>query len=115
MIDAVKKFNSYMTQHTDKIPLLSVESTEDKRFNVLRAFLSSIYGDVEENAWSVSQHIGKFVDALNTMEPKDLNAISGLVRKYQVKGTNGGIHGERTYGYDRSRVDRQLIRRKRAN
>tara|TARA_R110000737_G_scaffold220952_1_gene236517 strand:+ start:508 stop:678 length:171 start_codon:yes stop_codon:yes gene_type:complete len=38
---AVEKFNSYMTQHTDKVPLLSVKSVEDKRFSVLREFLSS--------------------------------------------------------------------------
>ena len=104
-----------MTQHTDKIPLLSVESINDKRFNVLRDFLNSVFDDVEDNAWSVSVNLGKFVDALSTMEQKDMNALSGLVRKYQVKGTSSGISGERTYGYDRSRVDRTLIRRRRPN
>ena len=115
MSDAVSKFNNYMTQHTDKVPLLSVESIEDKRFNVLWDFLNSVFDDVEDNAWSVSVNLGKFVDALSTMEQKDMNALSGLVRKYQVKGTSSGISGERTYGYDRSRVDRTLIRRRRPN
>ena len=115
MSDAIIKFNNYMTQHTDKIPLLSVESINDKRFNVLRDFLNSVFDDVEDNAWSVSVNLGKFVDALSTMEQKDMNALSGLVRKYQVKGTSSGVYGERTYGYDRSRIDRTLIRRRRPN
>jgi hypothetical protein len=104
-----------MTQHTDKVPLLSVQSTDDKRFVVLRDFLNSVFDDVEDNAWSVSVNLGKFVDALSTMEQKDMNALSGLVRKYQVKGTSSGVYGERTYGYDRSRIDRTLIRRRRPN
>lgn len=40
--DAVKKFNSYMTQHTDRLPLLSVETIEDKRFVDLRKTLKRI-------------------------------------------------------------------------
>ena len=113
--DAVTKFNNYMTQHTDKVPLLSVQSTDDKRYHVLRDFLNSVFDDVEDNAWSVSANLGKFVDALSTMESKDINTLTRTVKKYQVKGTSSGISGERKYGYDRSRVDRTLIRRRRAN
>jgi hypothetical protein len=112
---AVEKFNSYMTQHTDKVPLLSVKSVEDKRFSVLREFLSSSFDDVEDNAWSVSMNLGKFVDALSTMDPQDRMKITNTVRKYQVKGENFGISGHSTYGFDKSRVDQRLIRRKRGN
>ena len=115
MVDAVVKFNNYMTQHTDRLPLLSVGSTDDKRFTVLRDFLAHIYTGVEDNTWSVGQHISKFVDSLSTMEPEDVKRIVNTVRKYEVKGESGGVSGERTYGYDRSRIDRALIRRKRAN
>ena len=104
-----------MTQHTDKVPLLSVESIEDKRFNVLRDFLSQCFDGIEDNAWSVSTNLGKFVDSLSTMEQKDINTLTLTVNKYEVKGESGGVYGERTYGYDRSRVDRQLIRRRRPN
>ena len=104
-----------MTQHVDKVPLLSVQSIDDKRFTVLRELLNSVFDDVEDNAWSVSVNLGKFVDALSTMEQKDIDTISRTVRKYQVKGTSSGISGERTYGYDRSRVDRKMIRRRRPN
>ena len=113
--DAIIKFNNYMTQHTDRVPLLSVQSIKDNRFTVLREFLSASFEDVEDNAWSVSQSLGKFIDALSTMEPEDVKKITNTVRKYQVKGENFGIRGERTYGYDKSRVDRALIRRKRGN
>jgi len=113
--DAITKFNNYMTQHTDRVPLLSVQSTEDKRFTVLRDFLNSVFDDVEDNAWSVGSNLGKFVAALNTMEPEDIKKITNTVRKYQVKGENFGIRGERTYGYDYSRIDQSLIRRKRGN
>jgi len=82
---------------------------------VLRELLNSVFDDVEDNAWSVSVNLGKFVDALSTMEQKDIDTISRTVKKYQVKGTSSGISGERTYGYDRSRVDRKMIRRRRAN
>jgi len=113
--DAVTKFNNYMTQHTDKVPLLSVQSTEDKRFTVLREFLSASFEGVEDNAWSVGQNLGKFIDSLSTMEQKDLDTLTRTVKKYEVKGTSSGVSGERTYGYDRSRVDRTLIRRRRPN
>jgi hypothetical protein len=114
-MNPIEKFNNYMTQHTDKVPLLSVQSTDDNRFTVLRDFLSQCFDDVEDNAWSVSTNLGKFVDALSTMEPEDKNTLTRTVNKYEVKGTSSGVYGERTYGYDRSRIDRNLIRRRRAN
>ena len=113
--DAVSKFNSYMTQHADKVPLLSVQSVDDRRFNVLRDFLAHIYDGVEDNAWSVGQHLGRFVDSLSTLEDYDMNKIVYCLKKYEVKGESGGITGKRTYGYDRSRIDRTLIRRRRPN
>ena len=115
MSDVIVKFNNYMTQHTDKVPLLSVQSIDDKRFTVLRDFLTSVFDDVEDNAWSVSMNLGKFVDSLSTMEQSDLDTLTRTVKKYEVKGTSSGISGERTYGYDRSRVDRKMIRRRRPN
>ena len=111
----VSKFSKYMTQHTDKVPLLSVQSIDDKRFTVLRDFLTSVFDDVEDNAWSVSMNLGKFVDSLSTMEQSDLDTLTRTVKKYEVKGTSSGVYGERTYGYDRSRVDRKMIRRRRPN
>ena len=104
-----------MTQHNDKLPLLSVDSIDDKRFVELRQFLAHIFGDIEQNAWDVSSHVSKLFSSLSSMEQKDVNTIINTFKKYEVKGESGGITGERTYGYDRSRVDRKLIRRRRPN
>ena len=115
MIDAVKKFNTYMTQHNDRLPLLSVESTEDKRFQTLRTTLKAVYGDIEDNAYSVSQHLARFIDDLSSMELKDRRQLTGLLSKYQVKGEVRPISGVKTYGYDLSRLDRKMYKRKRSN
>tara|TARA_R110002020_G_scaffold391554_1_gene601959 strand:- start:216 stop:584 length:369 start_codon:yes stop_codon:yes gene_type:complete len=114
-MDPVQKFNSYMTQHTDRLPLLSVQSTDDKRFTVLRELLSSVYEDVEDNAYSVGHHLSKLVDSLSTMEPNDKARIANTLRKYEVKGEVRPVSGLKTYGYDLSRLDRKMYKRKRSN
>mgnify|MGYP003648909225 FL=1 len=114
-MDPVQKFNSYMTQHTDRLPLLSVQSTDDKRFTVLRELLSSVYEDVEDNAYSVGHHLSKLVDSLSTMEPNDKALIANTLRKYEVKGEVRPVSGLKTYGYDLSRLDRKMYKRKRSN
>jgi len=113
--DAVKKFNSYMTQHTDRLPLLSVETIEDKRFINLRRTLRDIYGPVENNAWSVGEHLGRLIDDLSSMEVNDRHRLTGILSKYQVKGEVRPISGVKTYGYDLSRLDRKMYKRKRSN
>ena len=113
--DAVKKFNSYMTQHSDRLPLLSVGSIEDKRFTELRSTLEDVYGDIENNAWSVSQHLGRLIDDLGSMELKDRRQLTSILSKYQVKGEVRPISGVKTYGYDLSRLDRKMYKRKRSN
>jgi hypothetical protein len=113
--DAVKKFHTYMNQHNDKLPLLSVDSTEDKRFQTLRKTLEAVYGDIEDNAYSVSQHLVRFVDDLSSMELNDKKRLTGILSKYQVKGTVRPVSGVKTYGYDLSRLDRKMYKRKRGN
>ena len=113
--DAVKKFNSYMTQHGDRLPLLSVGSIEDKRFTELRSTLEDVYGDIENNAWSVSEHLGRLIDDLSSMELKDRRQLTGILSKYQVKGEVRPVSGLKTYGYDLSRLDRKMYKRKRSN
>ena len=113
--DAVKKFNAYLTQHSDRVPLLSVGSIEDKRFIELRSTLKDVYGEVDNDAWSVSQHLGRLIDDLSSMELKDRRQLTGLLSKYQVKGEVRPISGVKTYGYDLSRLDRKMYKRKRSN
>jgi len=49
------------------------------------------------------------------MTRKDYEKIANTFKKYEVKGEGASIRGKRTYGFDRSRIDGKLIRRRRAN
>jgi hypothetical protein len=49
------------------------------------------------------------------MEPNDYAKVVNTLAKYQVKGESSGVRGTKSYGYDRSRVDGAMIRRKRGN
>ena len=64
---------------------------------------------------SVASKLSKLFDNLRHMEPNDYNRIVSIFSKYEIKGTSSGISGERTYAYDKSRVDGKLIRRRRQN
>ena len=81
MIDGAEKFNAYMTQHNDRLPLLSVKSTDDKRFIELKTFLAHIYGDVEDNVWDVSVHLSKLLSSLSSMEQNDINKLTNTFSK----------------------------------
>ena len=113
--DAVKKFHNYMNQHNDRLPLLSVDTIEDKRFIELRSTLKAVYGDIDNNAWSVSQHLARLIDDLSSMELNDKRKLTGILSKYQVKGEVRPVSGFNTYGYDLSRQDRKMYKRKRSN
>ena len=45
----------------------------------------------------------------------DINPHAEDYMKYEVKGSSSGISGKRQYGYDKSRVDGRMIRRRRQN
>ena len=49
------------------------------------------------------------------LEPNDYEKVRFTLSKYQVAGTHGGVKGTSSYGYDRSRVDGAMIKRKRGN
>ena len=64
---------------------------------------------------SVASKLSNLFATLRHMEPNDYNKVVNTFKKYEVQGQTGGIHGDRTYGYDVSRVDGRLIRRGRPN
>ena len=49
------------------------------------------------------------------MDSKDYEKIATTFKKYETGGEAASIRGRRTYGYDRSRIDGRLIKRKRGN
>ena len=63
-----------------------------------------------------ASQMNKLMSSLRHMEPNDYNRIVNTFRKYDTSQMNsGGISGKRLYGYDRSRVDGSMIKRKRGN
>ena len=96
-------------------PILYVKSINDPSYKTMRDMAKQIYPDTEDSVWSISVAMRKMFDTLRHMEENDYNKVINTIKKYEVKGTQGGISGHKTYGYDISRVDRKLIRRKRGN
>jgi len=96
-------------------PILYVKSVDDPSYKTMRDMAKQIWPDTEDSVWSIAVAMRKLFDTLRHMEPNDYNKVINTIKKYEVKGTHGGVKGHKTYGYDVSRVDRKLIRRKRGN
>ena len=71
--------------------------------------------EAEDYKANITTKFSNIIDEMRYMEPHDYNKIVNTFKKYAVAGKNRGITGERTYGYDISRVDRKMIRRRRPN
>tara|TARA_R100000808_G_C2014009_1_gene65289 strand:+ start:108 stop:461 length:354 start_codon:yes stop_codon:yes gene_type:complete len=96
-------------------PILYVKSVDDPSYKTMRDMALRIYPETEDSVWSISGAMRKMFDTLRHMEEDDYNKVINTIKKYEVKGEMGAYTGQRTYGYDISRVDRKLIRRKRGN
>ncbi len=95
--------------------IVSVDGKDDPLYTTMRDIVTTIWPDTENNMYDMSRGIRRMFDTFRHMESNDKHKIINTMRKYEVKGTHGGIRGDRTYGYDVSRVDRKLIRRRRPN
>ena len=99
----------------ENMPMLHVRDSNDPDYKTMKDFVMDINPDTEDYMSAVAGEMNKLMSSLRHMEVNDYNKIVNTFRKYNVKGTSGGITGRRTYGYDRSRVDGAMIRRKRGN
>ena len=99
----------------EQMPILHVRDTEDPKYKGIEKFVSDVDPNLEIYMHSVANKLSSLFDTLRHMEPNDYNRIVSIFSKYEVKGTSGHIRGDRTYGYDKSRVDGKLIRRRRQN
>ena len=99
----------------EQMPILHVRDTDDPKYKGIEKFVSDVDPNLEIYMHSVANKLSSLFDTLRHMEPNDYNKIVNTFKKYEVQGQTGGIHGDRTYGYDKSRVDGRLIRRRRAN
>ena len=110
-IEDVKAFIRGKSQ----MPILHVRDSSDPKYKGIEKFVSDVDPNLEIYMHSVAGKLSSLMDTLRHMEPNDYNKIVNTFKKYEVQGQTGGIHGDRTYGYDVSRVDGRLIRRGRPN
>ena len=110
-IEDVKAFIRGKSQ----MPILHVRDSSDPKYKGIEKFVSDVDPKMEVYMHSVAAKLSNLFDTLRHMEPNDYNKIVNTFKKYEVQGQTGGIHGDRTYGYDVSRVDGRLIRRGRPN
>ena len=111
-IDTVKAF----IRGKEQMPILHVRDSDDPDYKTLRDFVIDISPNTEDYMTAVAGKMNKLMSTLRHMEPNDYNKIVNTFKKYNTDDMNGGgVSGKRMYGYDRSRVDGKMIRRRRVN
>ena len=110
-IDDIKSYLRGKEAH----PIMHVNGIDDPDYKSMRKFVRDIHPDTDDYMHSVSAKMNGLMSSLRHMEKDDYNKIVNTFKKYEVKAESYGIRGRRTYGYDKSRIDGKLIRRKRGN
>ena len=96
-------------------PIMSVSSINDPDYKSMKDFVQAINPEAEDYMHSITSGMNSLLSSMRHMNREDYNTIVRTFKKYEIKGTSSGISGERRYGYDKSRVDGALIKRKRSN
>ena len=110
----IEDLQSYI-RNKARIPIMTVRDRNDPDYKTMRNFVVSVKPQTEDYTHAIVSGMNSILSSLRHMEPNDYNRIVNIFTKYEIKGTSSGISGDRTYGYDRSRVDGKLIRRRRQN
>jgi len=110
----IEDLQSYI-RNKARIPIMTVSDTKSADYKSMRDFVLAVKPNAEDYTHSITTGMNSILSSLRHMEPEDYNSIVSTFSKYEIKGTSSGISGRRTYGYDKSRVDRKLIRRRRQN
>jgi len=110
----IEDIQSYI-RNSARIPIMTVDSIDSADYRTMRDFVVSVKPQTEDYTHAITSGMNSILSSLRHMETKDYNAIVNIFTKYEIKGTSSGISGRRTYGYDKSRVDSKLIRRRRQN
>ena len=96
-------------------PIITITSKDDPTYKTMKDIAERVYGDIADSAWEVGDKWRHIITNLRYMEPRDYNNIVDILKRYEVKGLAGQPKGYKTYGYDRSRIDGRMIKRKRGN
>ena len=110
----IEDIQSYI-RNKERHPIMTVSSIDDPDYKSMREFVLAVKPNAEDYMHSITSGMNSILSSLRHMESEDYNRIVSIFKKYEVKGTSNGIRGRRTYGYDKSRVDGALIKRRRTN
>ena len=110
----IEDIQSYI-RGKERHAVMTVSSIDDPDYKTMRNFVLDVNPHAEDYMHSITSGMNSILSSLRHMEPSDYNRIVNVFKKYEVKGTSGHIRGDRTYGYDKSRIDGKLIRRRRQN
>jgi|TARA_R100000951_G_C2544790_1_gene150530 hypothetical protein len=111
---SIEDVKSYI-QGKERHAVMTVKDINDPDYKSMRNFVLDINPHAEDYMHSVTVGMNQIMSSLRHMEKADYERIVNTFKKYEIKGTSSGISGNRTYGYDRSRVDGRMIRRRRQN
>ena len=110
-IEDVQSYIRNKERHT----IMTVKDSNDPDYKTMRNFVLDIKPNAEDYMHSVTVGMNQIMSSLRHMEKADYERIVHTFKKYEIKGTSSGISGKRQYGYDKSRVDGRMIRRRRQN
>ena len=96
-------------------PIITITSKDDTTYKTMKDIAERVYGDVADSAWDIGDKWRHIITNLRYMEPRDYNQIVDILKRYEVQGLAGQPKGHKTYGYDRSRLDGRMYKRKRGN
>ena len=100
----------------EQMPIMHVKDKNDPDYKSMRKLIMDINPNTEDYMHNIASKMNNLMSTLRHMEPNDYDKIVNTFKKYNTDDMNsGGISGDRTYGYDKSRVDGRLIKRKRGN
>ena len=110
----IEDIQSYI-RNSARIPIMTVRDTNDPDYKTMRNFVVSVKPQTEDYTHAIVSGMNSLLSSMRHMNRDDYNTIVRTFKKYEIKGTSSGISGNRTYGYDKSRIDGKLIRRRRQN
>tara|TARA_R110000751_G_scaffold133366_1_gene235793 strand:+ start:114 stop:467 length:354 start_codon:yes stop_codon:yes gene_type:complete len=97
-------------------PVMHVRDEQDPLYISIRHIVKEVDPDAEDYMHSINARFTRMLESMSSMEAHDISRIIKTFKKYEIKGDGmGGVSGKRMYGYDKSRIDRTLIRRRRPN
>jgi len=95
-------------------PIMHMRDEQDPLYKSIRRIVIGAKPDTEDYRHNITASFTRMVEGMRSMETQDISRIINIFKKYEVKGEGmGGVTGKRMYGYDKSRVDGKMNRRRR--